>query len=358
MKLRVKDVDLASGGVRVVILHKKDAAMLDLHHMDRVVVSKGSKNCTAVLDLAETEKALSRGKIGLFEEVLAVLGVKHNDYVNLSIAPKPESIAYIRKKLDGQQLNYDESLQIVKDIVDDKLTGIELTSYVAANYTRGMSRQEIVDLTKAMVATGNKLDIKNGPVVDLHSIGGVPGNRTTIIVVPIILATGLKMPKTSSRAITSPAGTADTMEVFCPVTLPVDKLKRMINTVGGFILWGGAINLAPADDKIIKVESPLSIDAEGQMLASIMAKKASVCATHLLIEIPIGKGCKVLTEKKAIHLKNHFEHLGVELGIDVCVLIEDGSQPVGNGIGPLTTAPVIFTVFTIFSADLSTKLKS
>lgn len=338
MKLKVKDMDIATGGVDVVILNEKDAALLDMHHMDRVLVKKGSKSTIAILDIAESKKAVPQSRIGLFEETLDVLGAKNNDVVEIFLAKKPESVNYIRKKLDGKELSYKETFAIVKDIVDDNLTSIELTSYVISNYTKGMTQREIVDLTKAMRDTGNKLELKDNIIVDLHSIGGVPGNRITMVVVPIILAAGLKMPKTSSRAITSPAGTADTMEVFCNVDLPVNKIKSIINTVGGFIIWGGAVNLAPADDKIIKVEHPLSIDAEGQMLASIMAKKASVGATHLLLEIPIGRGTKIASEKQANHLKDHFIFLGQELGIKTIVISTDGSQPIGNGIGPVLEA--------------------
>lgn len=338
MKFKVKDVDIATGSVHIVMLHQDDARLFDLHHMDRVMVRKGKKFCIAVLNIGESEKAVKRGWIALFEEVLDELNAKHGDTVEFSLAKKPNSVNLIKKKLEGEELTYDETLEIVQDITQDKLTSIELTSYVVANYARGMSQKEIVDLTNAMVATGNKVNFKGEMIVDLHSIGGVPGNRITMVVVPIILAAGLKMPKTSSRAITSPAGTADTMEVFCPVSASIEKMKKMVDEVGGFILWGGAVNLAPADDKIIKVEHPLNIDAEGQMLASIIAKKASVGITHLIMEIPMGAGAKVKTEKEAIHLRNHFEHLGVELGINICVMMTNGSEPIGNGIGPILEA--------------------
>lgn len=338
MKLTVKDMDIATGDVQVVILNQKDAALLDLHHGDRILVQKGNRKTTAVLDVAESERAVPVGHIGLFEEVLASLFAAHGDTVTIRLAKKPASVSYIRKKLDGKELTYNEIYEIVKDIGNNKLTDIELTSYVTANYITGMSDTEITNLTKAMALTGSQLRIAKKPVVDLHCIGGVPGNRTTLIVVPILIAAGLTVPKTSSRAITSPAGTADTMEVFCPVSLPISKLYQILDKVGGFIVWGGSVNLAPADDRIIKVEHPLSIDAEGQMLASIMAKKASVSATHLLMDIPVGVGAKVEDRKQAVHLQGHFERLGKELGIKVCTMITEGSQPIGNGIGPVLEA--------------------
>ncbi len=340
MKLKVKDLEISTGATPVVTLNNCDAKLLDLYPLDRILVKKNSRKMVAVLDIAESEKAVPHGTMGFFEEALNKLGVKSHDVVEVSLAKKPESIDYIKKKLSGKELNYDESLQIINDIVDDKLTQIEMTAYVLANYANGMTQKEIVDLTKAMSATGSRLNLDRtkGPIVDLHSIGGVPGNRTTLIIIPIVVAAGLRIPKTSSRAITSPAGTADTMEVLCSVSATVPKLKRIINKVGGFIMWGGAVNLSPADDKIIKIESPLSIDAEGQMLASIMSKKYSVGSTHLLMEIPIGEGTKIKTVKHAKKLEKYFKLLGKELGINVEIIIEDGTQPVGRGIGPALEA--------------------
>ncbi len=338
MKLKVKDMDIATGDVQVVILNQKDAEMLDLHHGDRIAITKGTNTTLAVMDVAESEKAVPPGSIGFFEEVLSALYAKHGDVVTIRLAKKPKSVSYIRKKLDGKELTNKEIVEIIKDIGANKLTDIELTSFVTANYIAGMSDTEIAFLTKAMAMAGSKLIIKKKPVVDLHCIGGVPGNRTTMIIVPILIAAGLIVPKTSSRAITSPAGTADTMEVLCPVAISMSKLYKIIDDVGGFIIWGGSVNLAPADDRIIKVEHPLNIDAEGQMLASIMAKKSSVSATHLLMDIPVGKGAKVEDRKKAVHLQAHFERLGKELGIKVITMITEGSQPIGNGIGPVLEA--------------------
>jgi len=336
MKLTVKDSDIATGGVKVVLLNQKDAEKLDLHHLDRVRITKGKKTCTSVINIAESTRAMPKGKIGLFEEVIDKLNAKQGQKIDIKLAKKPESVSYIRKKLDGKELKKEEILQIIKDIVNDELTEIELTSYITANYTKGMSPKETFYLTKAMMQTGTIIKFKQKPIVDLHSIGGVPGNRTTMIIVPILAAAGLKIPKTSTRAITSPAGTADTMEVLANVTHGPRELKKIMKKAGAFMIWGGSVNLAPADDKIIKVESPLSIDAEGQMLASIMSKKASVDAKYLLLEIPIGP--KVKNRYQAEKLESHFKTLAHKLKIKIKVMITDGTQPIGNGIGPILEA--------------------
>ena len=184
-------------------------------------------------------KECQAGRLGVFEELQSKLGLNEGDKVMLDYAKKPTSISFIRKKLDGGVLKAEETYTIVNDIVHDELTDEELSYYVSGCYTRGMTMQEAIDLTRATVDTGDRIRPKDGQVfLDKHCIGGIPNNRTTMIAVPILIAAGLKVPKTSSRSITSPAGTADTMEVLAPVTLPLAKMERMVKEIGGFITWG------------------------------------------------------------------------------------------------------------------------
>ncbi|MBI4143437.1 AMP phosphorylase [Candidatus Woesearchaeota archaeon] len=338
MKLKIRDIDISSGGPLVAVMNHKDAAMLDLHVMDRIKIRKGRKIETVVVDIADGRKVVPQGSIGVFEEVVESLKLKGNDLVDVMAARKPLSLDYIKKKLDGQKLNEKEINQIVWDIVHNKLSAVELAYFVAACYTNMMTTQETILLTKAMVRHGDVLKLDKYPVIDKHSIGGIPGNRTTLIVVPIIAAAGYHIPKTSSRSITSAAGTADTMEVLAKVTFPISKMKQIVLKAKGCVVWGGSLNLAPADDKIISVERPLEIDAESQLLASIMAKKYSVSSTHILIDIPIGKDAKVKNLHEALRLKKEFEQIGKKLNKHVKVIITDGMQPIGNGIGPALEA--------------------
>jgi len=331
-------MDIATGSTLVVILNRKDAKKYDLHSLDRVKIKKGRKIETAVLNIAESEKAVPVGRIGVYEEVLKSLKLKKNDPVEITPARKPLSISSIRKKLDGKPLSRKEIHQIVWDIVHNKLSAIELTYFVAAGYMRKLSLDETIWLTKEISAHGSILRLKRYPIIDKHSIGGVPGNRTTMILVPIIAAAGLTIPKTSSRSITSPAGTADTMEVLAKVVFSIKEMKKIVEKTNGCIVWGGSLNLAPADDKIIRVEKPMGIDAESQLLASIMAKKQSVSSTHILIDIPVGEDSKVKNGHAARNLKKDFEIIGKRLRKTIKVCITDGSQPIGNGIGPALEA--------------------
>lgn len=343
MKFRVKDMDIASGGILIAILNQKDAAKLDLHSGDRILLRNDGIEITCILDISESDKAVPEGKIGLFEEVLDRLHTRNNSLVTLKFTGKPESIGHIRDKLYGKHLTYEELFHIIDDITHDRLTDIEKTYFVSAGFVNGWSTEEIVDMTRAMVETGSKIKFR-GVTLDKHSIGGVPGNRTTMIVVPIVAAAGFTIPKTSSRAITSPAGTADTMECLAKVELTEKQIRKTVRKTGACMVHGGSMNLAPADDKIIDVEHPLSIDAEGQLLASVMAKKHSVTANHVLIDIPMGRSTKANTWRKAKHLRKMFQLVGKKLGMDVRVIITDGSHPIGNGVGPLLEAEDVMAV--------------
>ena len=342
MHFKVKDMDIASGGVKVAVLNQQDAERLDLSSGDRVLVKNGKHETTCVLDISESKKAVPPGKIGLFEEVLDRLKIGGGAKIKLKFTGKPESVIHIRDKLFGKKLNYQDIYHIIDDITHDRLTDIEKTYFVSAGFVHGWHVDEVIDMTKAMVETGQKLTFP-GLTLDKHCIGGVPGNRTTMVVIPILAAAGYTIPKTSSRAITSPAGTADTMECLAKVELPQKKIKEVIRKTGACIVHGGSMNLAPADDKIIEVEHPLSIDAEGQLLASVMAKKYSVSANYVLIDIPMGPQVKAKNKQQAKHLKKMFETIGKKLKMKVKVIITDGSQPIGNGIGPLLEAQDVMT---------------
>ncbi|MEM4268029.1 MAG: AMP phosphorylase [Candidatus Woesearchaeota archaeon] len=359
MKLRVKDIAVCTGSISIAILNFSDAHKMDLHYADRIRIRSKRKDVIASVDITTASDFVLPGEIGLFEEVYRKLNVKDNDVVEVHIEKKPKSLGFIKEKLQGKVLNYEQMRSITDDLISDKLTDIEIAYFVSACFTQELTNDEIVYLTKAMVDTGKKLELKEKIVVDKHCIGGVAANRTTMIVVPIVVAAGLIIPKTSSRAITSAAGTADTVEVLCDVSFSLEKMKKIVKQVGGCLVWGGAVDLAPADDKIIRVEQPLSLDPTGQLVASIMSKKKAVGATHVLIDIPIGKGTKAGNMKKALELKRKFIYVSKAIGIKVKVVITDGSQPIGNGVGPVLEArDVLWTLQNSKNAAQDLKAKS
>jgi len=338
MKLKIKDMDVEAGTTRVVLLHHKDAKLIDIRPMDRVILKKGKRQIISIADIAESSRTIKQGEIGFFDEPLRDLGAKEGDKVGILLAKKPDAVRHIKKKLGGGRLNAKEMNEIVKSTVNNELSQIELAFFVSSCYLNRLSLDETISLTRSIVSNGESLNLKNKRIVDKHCTGGVPGNRTTMVIVPILAAAGLCVPKTSSRSITSPAGTADTMEVLAPVTVPAAKIKKIVEKTGGCIVWGGGVNLAAADDKLIKIRHPLSLDPEGMLLASILAKKHSVGATYVLIDIPVGKETKIKSLRHAQHLKRKFKIVGGKLGMEIHVIFTNGNGPIGNGIGPTLEA--------------------
>jgi putative thymidine phosphorylase len=247
---------------------------------------------------------------------------------------KNQAINAIKKKLVGKRLSYKEIYSIMDQISQNKLGDVLTTYFAASGFSKGFSDDELYYLTKAMVETGEKLSFK-GIVADKHSIGGVPGTRTTIIVVPIVAAAGFLIPKSSSRAITTPGGTADDFEILAPVNLTKQKIYSVVKKTNGCIVWGGSFNIAPADDVIIKVEEVLLFESYDKILISIMAKKVAFGSNHVVIDIPYGKSVKVHTLSDAKLLKKKFEKLAKKFDIDIEVLIHKTEEPAGRGIGPV-----------------------
>ena len=338
MRLRIKRINLNTGGPLIAVLSSVDATKLNIYAEERIMIKRiRSKDwVVAVVDVGFS--GVNPGQIGLFGETFDRLGADDGAAVEVQFAKLPESLSFIRDKLDGAKLTKEQIGTIVSDIVDNKLSTVELTYFVAGCYTRGMDIYESAYLTDAIVKTGKRLKFDSKIVLDKHCIGGVPGNRTTMIVVPIVAAAGFLMPKTSSRAITSAAGTADVMEVFAPVALTIDKIKKTIRKTKACMAWGGTMHLAGADESMIRVRQSLSIDPAGMLLASILAKKKAVGATHVLIDIPYGANAKFSTKQEAEKLKRKFEKISSLIGLKVNVILTDGSQPVGNGIGPVLEA--------------------
>ena len=333
MRLKAKLSSIDAAGKIIIILDKSDAAELGLSALDRVVLKKRSKKITALINVAE--KSVHPGYFIAYKKVAEMLNLKNGDIVELS--PREELISkqYIRKKVDGGELNYKEALMIVKDIIDRDLNDLELSSFITALYIYGLSMNENVALSKAMIATGKRMKF-HGTVVDKHSVGGVPGDKTSILLVPIIASRGLTIPKTSSRSITSPAGTADRMEVLAPVELDTADIKRVVKKTNACLVWGGALELAPADDLFIQIENPLRMDP--LILPSVMSKKKSVGSKYVVIDIPMGPEAKIIDKKQGENLASEFISLGKQLKMDVDCAITRGDQPIGYAVGPALEA--------------------
>lgn len=311
--------------------------------MSRVNIAVGKRTITATLIIVG-EHVLSLGTAGLSIAAKKLLRVSVGEPLKLSY-PKPvASLAYLRSKIYGNSLSEDQYCSVIADIVAGRYMDVHLSAFITACSGIHMSRDEIVYLTSAMVKAGKQINWPHKAVFDKHCVGGLPGNRTTPIVVAIAAANGLIVPKTSSRAITSPAGTADVMETLTRVDLDIDEMQSVVEKEGACLAWGGSMNLSPADDVLIRVEKALDIDSTGQLVASILSKKIAAGSTDVVIDLPVGATAKVRSDDAARSLTEILQATGAALGINVHVLQTDGSQPIGYGIGPALEAHDVLAV--------------
>jgi AMP phosphorylase len=331
VSFKVRPIDLETGEF-TVILNRKDAEIMGIRSLDRVKVSTDRESMTAIVEL--TDSVVDVNQVGILKKGRNRLGAAEDEEVRVVPVSRPRSIEIIKKRLNGEELTSDEINILTEEITNHRLSDVELSAFVCSTYMKDLNNREIKDLTLAMVNTGELIDIDVEPIFDFHSIGGVPGNKVTLIVVPIVAAAGLNIPKTCSRAISSAGGTADILETIANVTLPGWKIKEITEQVGGTIAWGGGVNIAPADDIIIRAEYPLSIDPYSQVIASVLAKKKAVGADHLLMDIPTGPHTKVSSMELARKYARDFMEIGEKIGINVQCAITYGGQPVGRNIGP------------------------
>ncbi|SPS01713.1 phosphonate metabolism protein/1,5-bisphosphokinase (PRPP-forming) PhnN [Cupriavidus taiwanensis] len=245
----------------------------------------------------------------------------------------PASRTNLMAKLRGEPLDEAAYVAVLQDAMAGRYTEAELTEFLVAA-TRSLGDQEVVALARARTAFTPRIDWDEPIVVDKHSIGGVPGSRITLIVVPIVAAYGLAMPKTSSRAITSAAGTADAMETVARVDLAHDDVRRCVAQARACIAWNGRLNHSVVDDVMNAITRPLRLDSRRWSVASILSKKYTAGATHVIVDLPYGAQTKLATRADAEALGAMFEHVGKGLGLHVRALVTDGSRPIGRGIGP------------------------
>ncbi len=335
LKLLVKKLDLVADRP-LIVLNNSDIEKLELDPDESVILSVKNRNIR--VSVLATKSLVKEGEVGLCGNIEEQFGLSEGSKVILTKTAGFNSIRCIKKKMDGQTLTRGEIKEIVLDVINGNLTNLEIAGFLLGVKYVGMTVQEVEYLTRAMVETGVKISFDKA-TYDKHSIGGVPGNKVSLLIVPIIAASGLLIPKTSSRAITSPSGTADTMSVLAEVEFEPDEFKEIALKVGGAIVWGGKLGLAPADDIFIReVERPLSIDPESQMIASIMAKKVAAGIKNMVLDLPMGKGAKLERREEALKLAGKFVELGRRLKINIVCGLTYGGQPVGYAVGPALEA--------------------
>lgn len=344
-QLKSRRVSLDTGRENVVVISRRSKALRPelFRGFSRVELRSGLNTQLATVLLTDDDGLVGPDELGMAEPAFRRFGQPAGTHISVAPAPSPPSLDAVRAKIQGKTLEPAEIGAIVDDLTHYRYSDMETAAFLvsSANF---MTSGELIALTEAMARAGTQLRWSSKTVVDKHCIGGIPGNRTSMIVVPIVAAHGLTIPKTSSRAITSPAGTADTMEVLARVDLSVEAMKEVVASCNGCLAWGGHVNLSPADDILISVERPLALDTHEQMVASIMSKKVAAGSTHLLVDLPVGPNAKVTTASGAMRLRKLFQFVGDRFGLEVEVVTTDGRQPIGSGIGPALEARDVMAV--------------
>ncbi|MGQ7830828.1 thymidine phosphorylase family protein [Altererythrobacter sp. Z27] len=342
-RIRRLPIDTHPENTAFLLRHGNGYSAEQFQALRKIRVTGGGSEILATLALVDDESIIGHGEIGLGEQAFRRLNLPEGTEVEIAQARPPASLDYVRRKIDGDTLGEAEVSAIIGDIAAHRYSPMEIGAFLVA-CAGFMSTPETLALTRAMVNVGNHLKWNAPLVVDKHCIGGIPNNRTSMIVVPIVAAHGLICPKTSSRAITSPCGTADVMEVLAEVNLSAEKMAEIVAKEHAVLAWGGRVNLSPADDVLISVERPLRLDTFEQMVASIISKKVAAGSTHLVIDIPVGPTAKVRSQGDAVRLRKLFEYVARHMGLVTNIVFTDGSQPVGRGVGPVLEARDVLAV--------------
>lgn len=343
LKLKRIAIDTHRESIAYLSRHCSQFKAEEFQALAKIEVCSDAHRMPATLNIVDDPQILGADELGLSEAAFNAFGQNAGTSVSIRHPRPAESLEAVRAKIQGHELSADEYAAIVRDIAGLRYSKMEVAAFLVG-CAAFMTSNEVLSLTRAMANVGRRLEWGRRLVVDKHCIGGIPGNRTSMIVVPIVVAHGLTIPKTSSRAITSPAGTADTMEVLARVDIGIDEMRGIVEKVGGCLVWGGRVNLSPADDVMITVERPLRIDTREQMVASILSKKLTAGAGHLVLDIPLGPTAKVRTVNEAARLRKLFEYIGGQLGMSLDIRITDGRQPIGRGIGPVLEARDVMSV--------------
>lgn len=346
LTLKIKKMNYNNGKEPFIYLHKDSPVVIEQGFDGgiRIVLKNGDKKIAGELVLVSGNE-VGKDEAGLSDVAFKRFNMPEGTSVEVAHIPYLKSFDIIRAKMFGKPFEKESLQAFIQDVVDGYYSPSHIAAFCSVCEGNNLNLDEISYLTDAMVNTGQTIKWDYDIVVDKHCIGGIPGNRTTNVAIPIVAAYGLHIPKTSSRAITSPAGTADTMEVMCNIDMSTDKMKEIVEKCKGCIVWGGAVDLSPSDDLIINTKKLLHIDSEGQMIASILSKKIAAGSTHILIVAPVGPTAKVKTDEDFKRLKETFETVGKKSGVHVVVAREEGNQPIGNGIGPSLEATDILKLF-------------
>lgn len=343
--LSLKHIAISSFNENIVYLHRDCVAYQidDIAHITKVEVHGGAAPVFALLEIVDDSSIVSPKELGLNNEAFSEMNLPEGANISISIAGTPPSASLVQKKISGNVLSSSEYSGIIKDINQKRYSNMDIASFLIASGSF-MTASEVLSLTEALVGEKVINWDNESIVVDHHCLGGVPGNKTDIIITAIVAAYGLPIPKTSSRSLTSCAGVADTFAVLANVDLDKHKLKQTIKENRGAIIDYDKLSVAPVSKIVSSVERALGITQQQHIIASILAIKIATGVSHLVLDIPVGASSRIKTTSDAMHIRKLAEYIGDMLSIEIDAVITDGREPIGNGVGAVLEARDVMRV--------------
>ena len=246
------------------------------------------------------------------------------------------AVDIIIKKRDGQELTADEIQFFVQGYTRGEIPDYQAAAWLMAVMLRGMTSRETADLTLAMAHSGQTLDLHDiAPlVVDKHSSGGV-GDKVSLVVAPLVAASGLPVGKMSGRGLGFSGGTIDKLESIrgYRVNLSVDEFRAQLKQIG-IVLSGQSMDLAPADGKLYALRDVTGTVPSLPLIASsIMSKKIAAGADAIVLDVKVGRGAFMKTVDDARALAQAMVNIGRDVGRKCVALLSDMNQPLGCAVG-------------------------
>lgn len=343
--LKLKHIPVQSFGENIAYIHKNCTSYKvdDLYKATKLEIHKGGKTIYAFLQIVDETGVLEADEIGLNDDAFNTLNMSEGTEVHVSLAAPSASTKALHRKIAGEVLTSGEYAAIIGDITAGRYSKMDMAAFLVA-CASSMTATELVSFTEALVAQKVLHWDEKSIVVDQHCLGGVPADKTDLVILAIVSAYGLPMAKPSIRSLTSCAGVADTMGVMADVDFNAAKFQKFVRANNGAIVNYDAMEETKVNHLLHDVRSQLGINQNELVIASILAMMISCGVSHLVLDIPVGANARVRSANEAIRIRKQVEYIGDMLGISIDAVVTDGSEPIGNGIGAVLEARDVMKV--------------